>query len=72
MTDIQWKAPPRQRQDWGKIAVRLQANPGKWALVAQSFSSNTCPPLKRRGVKVQSHRVAGGKYDLYGMFPGAS
>lgn len=71
MSDLRWKNPPIHKHDWGKIAAKLQASPGKWALVAESFTSNTCPPLKRRGIKVQSHRVAYNRYDIYAMHPGA-
>lgn len=70
MTDLEWKNPPRQLHDWGKIAAKLEANPGKWALVARAHTSGSCPPLKRRGIKVQSQKVGPGRFDLYAMSPG--
>jgi hypothetical protein len=71
MSDLQWKRPPSRGQyDWDDIAEQLKANPGKWALVAPSYSSNKVTGATSRGLTVRTQRLgtSPARYDVYARY----
>jgi len=49
---VTWEEPPRTtpRNDWGKIAEALRANPGKWAKL-ETASTAYCAFIKQGKTK---------------------
>jgi hypothetical protein len=52
MNGITWEDPPRTkpRNDWGKIAETLRANPGKWAVI-ETASTAYCAFIRQGRTK---------------------
>jgi hypothetical protein len=71
---IEWKEPPRSYQrQWTEIADELRANPGRWALVAESYGNNIVYPLRNRGINTKCERVTSvppHRYNIYARFEG--
>lgn len=85
MTKIKWADPPadgrgrRRSTHWAEVADALRANPGKWALVAESASPSTAQNIKRgtyvafadEGFEAVSRKSPTGKgSDIYARFVG--
>jgi hypothetical protein len=68
MTIIEWKNPPRSREDhidWDSIADQLRANPGRWALVAPAYGKRDCRPATSRGLTVIARKAQPRGFDIY-------
>jgi len=71
VSGLKWQEPPSTpRHNWDSIAEQLKANPGRWALVAESYSGNKVKAAKARGLTVRVSRVPEnfGKFDVYAKY----
>lgn len=78
MSIIEWKNPPRNKEDdWDDLAEELRARPNDWALVAEKASivdGNIVDGLECRDLETKTIHVAGlegfhnARYDVYARF----
>lgn len=83
MTEIQWKNPPSSIRGQGrasridKVVSALKENPGRWALVAENYTTGAGVTYTKRGCEITT-RSTGKKsqagnllFDIYARWPEA-
>jgi hypothetical protein len=80
MSELKWQDPPPGRRLGGKVGAQridadveeLKANPGRWALIAESVTSPVLLSYRKRGCEVRISTVKpkpNARYDIYARWP---
>ena len=72
-----WKEPPPRRSgagaDYAGVIEQLKANPGRWALITDQWSTNAAPTaFAKAGCEVTCRRIKDSnprKFEVYARYP---